>query len=109
MADISITDITLRTTAGGTGYPHMVMTGRGLEPPEALADLAGAAEAEATRIAEKFRTAANRDKPDAEWRFEVVDIRLIHVMHDDPGLAWMAYGTLESAGATPWTASWDQQ
>jgi hypothetical protein len=86
----------------------MVVTGRGSEPAEALADLAVAAEAEAARIAEKFRTAENRDRPDAEWRFEVIDIRLIAVAHDVPGLAWMAYGTLESVGATPWAAGyWD--
>ncbi len=51
-------------------------------------------EGEAARIAEKFNTAENRNKPDAEWRFEVVDIRLIPVTHDVPSLAWMAYGTL---------------
>jgi hypothetical protein len=102
MPDISISGMTLRTTTGGTGHPHMVVTGRGSEPAEALADLAGAAEAEAARIAETFRTAENHGKPDAEWRFEVVDIRLIPATHDVPGLAWMAYGTLEPAGATPW-------
>jgi hypothetical protein len=108
MPEISIKDMTLRTTAGATGHVHMVVTGRGSEPAEALTDLAGTAEAEAARIAGKFNPAENRNKPDAEWRFEVVDIRLIPVTHDVPSLAWMAYGTLESAGATPWAASyWD--
>jgi hypothetical protein len=102
MPEISITDMTLRTTSCEAGYPHTVVTGCGLVPIEALADLAVAAEREAERIAGQFRTAEYDARPDAEWPFEVVDIRFVAGPVGSSRCEWLVYGTLVSAGVTPW-------
>jgi hypothetical protein len=78
MPEISVQGVTVRTTSDGAGHPHMVVAGSAAAPEDALADLAGAAEAAAGRVAQELSgRRENHDRPDAEWRFEVVDVRMI--------------------------------
>ena len=46
-------------------------------------------------------------QPGAEWRFEVLDVRITTGPAGcAPDEAWVAYGTLSSAGRTPLAASY---
>jgi hypothetical protein len=111
MPQIDIPDVTARTTSDRAGHPHMVVAATGEGPMDALGGLAAQAGAEAERIAEGFReNPENRGRPDAVWRFEVVDVRLVPGTLSGGAKDWLAYGTLVSVGANPWAASfWDQR
>jgi hypothetical protein len=111
MPRIDIPDVTARTTSDRAGHPHMVVAAAGEGPMDALGGLAARAGAEAERIAAGYRDdPENRGRPDAVWRFEVVDVRLVPGTVADGAQNWAAYGTLVSEGANPWAASfWEQR
>ena len=49
---------------------------------------------------------------DVDWRFEIVDVRMITgPCGGAAGEAWCAYGTLISDGRTPWAQGsyWDRE
>jgi hypothetical protein len=69
--------------------------------------------AKASRQAIALALAAQEQHPenavDAEWPFEVIGMRLTPGHASDQQEAWLAYGTLVSAGRTPWFANyWDR-
>ncbi len=101
MPTISIS-VTTRTTSDNAGFPHMVVAGSGVTVSEALKDLAKLARGEAAKIAEPFRGAEHLGESDVVWPFEVVDVQLVPVPLTAGDSWWIAYGTLASAGATPW-------
>jgi hypothetical protein len=111
MPHIDIPHVTARTTSERSGHPQVVVAAAGEGPMDALAGLTAQAEAEAERIAAGFRDdPENRDRPDAIWRFEVIDVRLVPGTVSGGAQNWAAYGTLVSAGPNPWAASfWDQR
>ena len=104
MTRFSVPPITIRTTASDGGHPHGVMLGQGLQPLDALTELTRKAQLEAEALAE---LASGDDGNGAgEWRFEVVDVRLVGAGSDRaPALLWAAYGTLVSADPHPGTGS----
>jgi hypothetical protein len=108
MPDITIPGILLRTTSDGPGHVHGLAVANGLTLDQALATLAARAAARASEIAAAYRGAEHAGRPDAEWRFEVIDLRITAGPPDSGGETWVAYGTLRSQGADPWQASyWD--
>jgi hypothetical protein len=102
MPTISIS-VTTRTTSDNVGFPRMVVAGNGGTVYEALQNLAELAEKEADKIAEPFRGAEYFSEPDVVWPFEVVDVQLVSVPLADGDSWWIAYGTLASDSATPWS------
>jgi hypothetical protein len=80
----------------------MVVAGNGVTVSEALKDLAKLARVEAAKIAEPFGGAEHLGEADVVWPFEVIDVQLIPVPLVAGDSWWIAYGTLASAGATPW-------
>jgi hypothetical protein len=68
----------------------------------ALKDLAELAREEASKVAKPFRGAKYLGECDVVWPFEVVDVQLVPVPLAADDSWWIAYGTLASAGATPW-------
>jgi hypothetical protein len=128
MARIALPPVRIRTTSDGDGHPHGVATGMGLSPDLALAALQQAAQirakAEAARhepdelppadtphprpltsveLAAGGDRVAGRPVPDEpqEWRWEVVDVRLVPGAVDGGAPGWVAYGTLVSEGEHP--------
>ncbi len=79
-----------------------MVAGAGETPKDALENLAAEAKAGARQLAAPF-AGPGRPEPDASWRFEVVDVRLIMGNPSTPR-TWAAYGTLCSQGADPWEA-----
>jgi hypothetical protein len=99
--------VAIRTTHGdGDGLVYDVVTGMGVTPELALAQLRSqaqetasetvrkaAASAEATQGPANERTFDSRLE-DQEWRFEVVDVRLTPGPIEGADSGWLAYGTL---------------
>jgi hypothetical protein len=109
MPNITIPDIVCRTTSDGAGHAHGLAVGAGTSLDEALSALRIGARAQAEEVAREYRGGEHESRPDAEWAFEVVGVRIVigpdGSLHD----SWVAYGTLRSAGANPWSASfWDR-
>jgi hypothetical protein len=110
MPTITIPDVTIRTTSDGAGHAHGLALGTGLTLDGALQALTAEALRQAGEIAETYRGADHDSQPDAEWRFEVVDMRIVIGPEGSRDESWCCYGTLCSTGATPWSASfWDQR
>ena len=109
MPDITIPECTLRTTSDGTGHAHGLALASGLTLDEALTGLTAKAHAQAEELAAEYRGDEHKDRPDAEWRFEVVDVRIVAGLPDSGPESWVAYGTLRSVGAHPWAASYWQE
>lgn len=112
MPKILIPDITIRTTSDGVGHPHGITFGAGGTYNDAMIGLNQDAARMARETAEPFEAAKGEHagRPDAVWRFEVVDVRLQPGPDDNGEPSWVAYGTLVSEGADPWASSfWDQR
>ena len=109
MPNITIADCTLRTTSDGAGHVHGIALASGRTPDEALTGLAAKAHAQAEELAAGYRGNEHRDRPDAEWRFEVADVRIVAGPPDGGRESWVAYGTPRSVGAHPWAASYWQE
>ena len=109
MPNITIPGCTLRTTSDGSGHAHGLALASGRTPGEALNELAAKAHAQAEELAAGYRGNEHRDRPDAEWRFEVADARIVAGSPDSGRESWVAYGTLRSVGAHPWAASYWQE
>lgn len=109
MPNITIPECVLRTTSDGHGHVHGLTLASGPTLEKALAGLAARAHAQAEELADGFRGAGHRGRPDAEWRFEVADVRIVAGPPGSGQEAWVAYGTLCSFGAHPWAASYWQQ
>jgi hypothetical protein len=131
---ITVPAVTIRTTNDSKGHPHGIATGTGLNPDLALAALQQAAQIRAAEEAARHEPPdglpaagppASRSltgvglaaggHPEAasplpgdpqEWRFEVVDLRLVGGVLDRGAAGWVAYGTLISDGAHPATAGY---
>ncbi len=88
--------------------PRLALAG-GRTPGEALTGLADRAHAQAEELAAGYRGNEHRDRPDAEWRFEVAGVRIVAGPPDSGRESWVAYGTLRSVGAHPWAASYWQE
>jgi hypothetical protein len=97
--------VTTRTTSDNVGLPRMIVAGNGGTVYEALQNLAELAEKEADKIAKPFHGTEYLSEPDVMWPFEVVDVQLVPVPLADGDSWWIAYGTLASDGATPWSNS----
>jgi hypothetical protein len=109
MPDSTIPECTLRTTSDGSGHVHGLALGSGLTLDEALTGLAARAQAQAEELAAEYRGDEHRDRPDAEWRFEVADVRIVAGPPHSDRESWVAYGTLRSIGVHPWAASYWQE
>ena len=99
-----------RTTADSPGYAHGLAVGAGSGIDAAMLDL----DREGRRQAQEILAVVLDEDPavqaDAEWQFQIIDVRLRPGHHGDPQEAWIAYGTLCSNGRTPWAANyWDSQ
>jgi hypothetical protein len=132
-ARITIPDVTIRTPSDGDGNPHGIATGIGLSPNLALTALQQAAqiraEEEAARhepddfppadarasrpptgaeLAAGGHRVAARPLPEdpLEWRFEVIDVRLVPGVLVGGTAGWVAYGTLISEGDFPGAAGY---
>lgn len=101
MARITVPPVTIRTTSDGAGHVHGIVAGTGLTVPEAFADLAGNARAQAGELASDVQPPGHAD-PDTVWRFEVVGVRLVAGPPESGRESWVAYGTLTSHGSHPW-------
>jgi len=102
MARITVPALTVRTTSDGAGFSHGIAAGTAIDPPRALAALKHAAQGQAEHLGALF---GQDERADAEWRFEVVDVRLAAGQMHDGSPAWVAYGTLRSHGEHPWADS----
>jgi hypothetical protein len=107
MPKVTIAPLVLRTTSDQAGHVHGLAIGAGATLDSALEELETEAQRQAGELARELQP--DDAQPDAEWRFEVLDVR---ITTGPPGCApdeaWVAYGTLTSAGRTPWAASyWD--
>jgi hypothetical protein len=126
MPRVTVHAVTIRTTSDSSGHPHGIVTGLGLRPEWALEELKqdaqtqakNAAKLHSTRDAPRpssdshVETAEERERgrklyptrvkaPDPkQWRFEVVDVRLVPAMIEGKN-GWLAYGTLLSEGKEP--------
>jgi hypothetical protein len=109
MPNITIPECTLRTTSDGPGHVHGLVLASGLTPGEAVTGLAARAHAQAEESAAEYRGKEHRDRPDAEWRLEVADVRVVAGPPDGGRESWVAYGTLRSVGAHPRAASYWQE
>lgn len=109
MPNITIPECTLRTTSDGPGHVHGLVLGSGVTLDEALTGLAASAHARAEELAAEYRGDEHRDRPDAEWRFEVADLRIVAGPPHSDRESWAAYGTLRSIGVHPWAASYWQK
>ena len=68
------------------------------------------ARVQAEDIAAQYRAGEHAARPDAEWAFEVVGVRIIIGPERSQPDSCVAYGTLCSGGANPWAASfWDHR
>jgi hypothetical protein len=116
MPNITIPDITIRTTSDGEGYVHGLAHGTGSSATAAIWALAASArrQAQIMAVAALAQAAAPhgdeavefRYGEDTLWRFEVIDVRLVAGSEGDE--AWCAIGTLRSEGARPGAASYWQ-
>ena len=93
----------------GPGHVHGLALASGVTLDEALAGLSAQAHAQAEELAAEYRGNEHRNRPDAEWRFEVADVRIVAGPPDGGRESWVAYGTLRSVGAHPWAASYWQE
>lgn len=109
MPNITVPGCVLRATSDGHGHVHGLALASGLTLDEALAGLAASAHARAEELAAGYRGNEHQGRPDAEWRFEVADVRIVAGRPDSGRESWVAYGTLCSVGAHPWAASYWQQ
>ena len=109
MPNITIAGCTLRTTSDGSGHAHGLALASGLTVNEALTGLAASARGQAGELAAKYSGSEHADRPDAEWRFEVADVRIVAGPPDSGQESWVAYGTLRSIGASPGAASYWQE
>jgi hypothetical protein len=108
MPNITIPDIVCRTTSDGPGHAHGLAAGSGTSLDEALSALRTVARVQAEEIAGEYRGGEHAARPDAEWAFEVVGVRIVIGPEGSPHDSWVAYGTLCSGGANHWAASfWD--
>jgi hypothetical protein len=104
MPIITIPDIVCRTTSDGPGHAHGLSVGSGTSLDEALSAL------RTEEIAAQYRGGDHTARPDAEWAFEVVGVRIVIGPQASGHDSWVAYGTLCSGGANPWAASfWDHR
>jgi hypothetical protein len=131
---ITVPTVTIRTTNDSKGHPQGIATGTGLNPDLAVAALQQAAQIRAEEEAARYEPpdglpaagppasrsltgaelAAADDRLAAsplpgdpqEWRFEVVDLRLVAGVLDRGAAGWVAYGTLISDGEHPATAGY---
>jgi hypothetical protein len=126
---ITVPAVTIRTTNDSKGHPQGIATGTGLNPDLALAALQQAAQSRAEEQAARYEPpdglpaaghpasrsltgveSAAGDYPVAagpqEWRFEVIDLRLVGGVLDRGAAGWVAYGTLISDGEHPATAGY---
>ena len=120
MPNITIPDITIRTTSDGEGYVHGLVVGTGSSVDAAIIELAAEARRQAEEARELAELPAGRTAPDGDeavefgyssseetpWRFEVVDVHM--VAGSEAAEAWCAIGTLRSEGARPGAASYWQ-
>lgn len=106
MAEVTIPPLVVRTTADSPGYVHGPAVGAGPGIDAALANL----EREGRTQAEEILAAQLDEEPevqvDAEWQFQIIDVRLQPGHRGDPQEAWFAIGTLCSNGRTPWAANY---
>ena len=77
MPNITIPQCVLRTTSDGHGYVHGLALASGRTLDEALTGLAARAHAQAEVLAAGYRGSEHQGRPDAEWRFEVADVRIV--------------------------------
>jgi hypothetical protein len=111
MPNITVPDVTIRTTSDGPGHPHGLIFGPGPTLDGAVMELRQDAGLRAREIAEQFSASTDEhaDRPDAVWRFEVIDVRFQPGPDDEGGPGWVAYGTLVSDGANPWASGFSDQ
>ncbi len=109
MPNITVPECVLRTTSDGHGHVQGLALASGRTLEEALAGLAARANAQAEELAAGYRGKEHEGRPDAEWRFEVADVRIVAGPPGSGRETWVAYGTLCSVGAHPWAASYWQQ
>jgi hypothetical protein len=108
MSKATIPELVIRTTADSPGHVHGVAIGTGSSVDGAMADLLTEARRQAEEIAFSVKDQHLERDVDTEWPFEVIDMRLIPGHAVDQKDAWLAYGTLVSAGGSPWSANyWD--
>ena len=98
---MTIPELVIRTTADNPGYAHSVVIGAGSSVDEAMADLLDKARRQAEEIALVVQDQQTEQVADAEWPFEVIGMRLATSHVGGQREAWLAYGTLVSAGRTP--------
>jgi hypothetical protein len=103
---ITVPEVTIRTTSNSEGHPHGIATGKGPSPELALSALRQAAHDQAEEAAWRygsrlFPRIARPDHDSGEWRFEVVDVRLVPALMEGGESGWLAYGTLLSEGEQP--------
>ena len=110
MPQITIPDVTIRTTSDGAGHSHGLVVGTGELLDAAMQALQAEAQARAEEAAVRHDDPDSTDRPDAAWQFELVDMRIVVGPAGNKFESWCCYGTLCSTGATPWSASfWDQR
>ncbi len=111
MANIMIPPVTMRTTTDNPGHLHGVVYATGSSVRYACERLGSAALARAHEAATPFRiNDEHADREDAEWVFEVIGLRLQPGHPGSGDDSWLAYGTVSSAGASPWQGSyWDNR
>jgi hypothetical protein len=110
MPHITVPEIPVRTTILSDVHSHGLAIGSGPLLDTALTALRGEADRMAREAAARFGGSEFSGRPDGEWRFEVIDLRLQPGPDGDGGTGWVAYGTLISEGAEPWSgAFWDQK
>ena len=126
MPRVTVHAVTIRTTSDSSGHPHGIVTGLGLRPELALEELKQDAQTQAENAAKPHSTPdAPRPASDShvetaeerkrgrkvsttrikipgpkQWRFEVVDVRLVPAVIEGKN-GWLAYGTLLSEGKEP--------
>lgn len=89
MPNISIPECMLRTTSDGPGHVHGLALASGRTPEETLTGLAARARAWAEEVAAEYRGGEHRDRPDAEWRFDVADVRIVAGPPDSGRESWV--------------------